>query len=63
MSVWWNRLLELVEIVPILSSRLVLRCVEEEILNKNQTVSMVLGYLQCSYVHVVYEASLIVYQG
>ena len=31
MSAWWGRLLELVKIVPILSSRLVLRCVEEEI--------------------------------
>ena len=31
MNAWWGRLLELVEIVLILSSRLVLRCVEEEI--------------------------------
>ena len=31
MSAWWGRLLELVETVLILSSRLVLRCVEEEI--------------------------------
>ena len=63
MNAWWGRLLELVETVPILSSCLVLRCVEEEIKNKNQTVSVVLCYLQCSYVHVAYEVSLIVYQG
>ena len=31
MNAWWGRLLGLVDIVPILSSRLVLRCVEEEI--------------------------------
>ena len=31
MSAWWGRLLELTEIVPILSCHLVLRCVEEEI--------------------------------
>ena len=31
MSVWWGRLLEPAEIIPILSSRLGLRRVEEEI--------------------------------
>ena len=31
MSAWWGRLLESAEIVLILSCRLVLRCVEEEI--------------------------------
>ena len=31
MSVGWGRLLELAEIIPILSCRLVLRCVEGEI--------------------------------
>ena len=31
MNAWWDMSLGLVEIVPILSSRLVLRCVEGEI--------------------------------
>ena len=41
MSAWWGRLLEPAEIILILFCRLVLRRAEEEIENKNQTVSAV----------------------
>ena len=61
MSAWWGRLLELAEIVLILSCRLVLRCVEE-IYNKNQTVSAV-NYSGFFFFLYLYEASLIMYQG
>ena len=63
MNAWWDMPLGLVGIVLILSSRLVLRCVEGEIQNINQTASAVLHYLQCLYVQLAYEASLMVYQG